>query len=1361
MARKSIKGYAEKNYYDNTRFNGGIVATNDPLNEGYFKHLVNFDISDMGQSLTPRKGYLTTTLASDETTVYVNAIFDISIDTNIVDISINQDVFKQICNAYKCIIPQVHATLQFDYGNGDIHNYNIYYDAQVFENEIVFNANNNSNSNIYNDIPEGFKMLRLYNNTAIAPIPDSASVQFSIDDIEVALIKPHINTLSSSNTIYFYDEALGEYIYFDYVRFKAWRVKFDVTNNFISNYTHIDYIDISDLYNIMQDPEIDFYVPYVTLPYGIKAHSYTDDSLIRSYIIKVYYKNNINTNMWLKLYYRKDEVTSDLVEGTKDGNTLVVSYLDTSDIVDYIDPSKRNIASSEDIIPKDFQEVYTADNKPDGFVPTFPMIYFKDNKDRYLILTTQSVEGMSIIPNFYIEEAPPNYVWCYTYNVTRMDHTSGMYTEDVVYTSPIFNVNTNLILDIDDEIFEIISSYNNHKNEVYKTLEVGRSVYYNVEKDVYHELCKDITKLGATEDTSRLEDTYIIYLVPKIDWTSSKTLSIPVSIKDGKINYDLSGLPRHFHYGKLAFSIIYNSVNAAIVYPEDSSYSELYDKADSYLKNISDAFTEQECIFNSQYCNEVTGLIREECLDMLSKATYTNMLDTLRKLHPYYNFYVRKASDLVDYEDGIDKGYDCIFSTALDSPIIAFCKDYDDEHLNTRTPEQIWKYVENVENAHIVFNCMRTATNVSVATYQSSDNTKSNYIEASDNEFSTLFPNSINSNNSYNSYILATNIDTDAEANNISTLIVRTKYNSNSDKWICADLNTDMFNMGYNNTTETHTHIFNRLFKPCTVSNKLEPTLYPMLNPYYQDTNLIQIDLNAIPQHSSLFSIKNGSLIATLNNDNPVYTSLLNMNYFNTGVNISFYLMRLPTKEYIDSNPNLFEGFEYNRETFIQGTSLKLSKFIVQSTEIPNTYTRKLKDDPKNISNAEEFLVFKSMLGDHIVTYIDNKLYISKEGIPYYFTEDYKKEYPEPIVKVIQYKDMLLVFTTQNLYAVYFYEDVVNVENGTDDEGNPKYVQQKVYKFASLPVLYNLMVNEKYKDAIQVYNQMVLFYSADGQMFLIKPTAAIDSNTRFSIQYFNKSANDILLNYKDYMQERLRTYNIEKEIKDVNIKVSATINYIKIYYSAPGIMTYILIYDVLNNRYYSYDTLSFNCIKNIEYTQNGDVFITEHDGNLYFTLSHASPNDVDNNVDISFYDNFHPYEIHSEIDTGTINLNNHLKKRFKDLHVIYKNLDANSVEFKLETFVDDTPIITYVDSNLDVKDVSSYNTLTVVDDINVTQLIENTALFNFTEYSSNKIITHKSNIISKGKSIRMKMYFNSKGKYKIQGYGLIYKEHTV
>jgi hypothetical protein len=173
-------------------------------------------------------------------------------------------------------------------------------------------------------------------------------------------------------------------------------------------------------------------------------------------------------------------------------------------------------------------------------------------------------------------------------------------------------------------------------------------------------------------------------------------------------------------------------------------------------------------------------------------------------------------------------------------------------------------------------------------------------------------------------------------------------------------------------------------------------------------------------------------------------------------------------------------------------------------------------------------------------------------------------------------------------------------------------------------------------------------------------------------------------------------------------------------------------------------------------------------------MSHNNVLETDNNADIACYNNFSPSAINTEIDTGTINLNNHLKKRFKDLRVIYKNLNANEVEFSLDTYVDDIPIMTHIESNLEIRNITGHNTLVTLDTNKVTQLINkldeailkeqlitNNALFNFTDYTSNKIITHKSNIISKGKTIRIKMNFTSKGKYKIQGFGIIYKEHTV
>ena len=64
MARRAVQGYSEKTYFENSRFLG-MLATNDPLQEGYFKHLVNLNISDTGLSVKPRKGYLTTVARKD------------------------------------------------------------------------------------------------------------------------------------------------------------------------------------------------------------------------------------------------------------------------------------------------------------------------------------------------------------------------------------------------------------------------------------------------------------------------------------------------------------------------------------------------------------------------------------------------------------------------------------------------------------------------------------------------------------------------------------------------------------------------------------------------------------------------------------------------------------------------------------------------------------------------------------------------------------------------------------------------------------------------------------------------------------------------------------------------------------------------------------------------------------------------------------------------------------------------------------------------------------------------------------------------------------------------------------------------
>ena len=55
-----------------------MITTTDALGEGVFRLLVNFDVSDTGQSVTPRRGFLTTSLKD----VHVSANSIVFQDTN-------------------------------------------------------------------------------------------------------------------------------------------------------------------------------------------------------------------------------------------------------------------------------------------------------------------------------------------------------------------------------------------------------------------------------------------------------------------------------------------------------------------------------------------------------------------------------------------------------------------------------------------------------------------------------------------------------------------------------------------------------------------------------------------------------------------------------------------------------------------------------------------------------------------------------------------------------------------------------------------------------------------------------------------------------------------------------------------------------------------------------------------------------------------------------------------------------------------------------------------------------------------------------------------------------------------------------
>jgi hypothetical protein len=55
----------------------------------------------------------------------------------------------------------------------------------------------------------------------------------------------------------------------------------------------------------------------------------------------------------------------------------------------------------------------------------------------------------------------------------------------------------------------------------------------------------------------------------------------------------------------------------------------------------------------------------------------------------------------------------------------------------------------------------------------------------------------------------------------------------------------------------------------------------------------------------------------------------------------------------------------------------------------------------------------------------------------------------------------------------------------------------------------------------------------------------------------------------------------------------------------------------------------------------------------------------------------------------------------------------------------------------------------------------NNLLMDFSNYTSSKLLTHRTSILGLGKVFRLKLQFISKGLYKLQNFGIIYKERRI
>ena len=555
-------------------------------------------------------------------------------------------------------------------------------------------------------------------------------------------------------------------------------------------------------------------------------------------------------------------------------------------------------------------------------------------------------------------------------------------------------------------------------------------------------------------------------------------------------------------------------------------------------------------------------------------------------------------------------------------------------------------------------------------------------------------------------------------------------------------------------------------------------------------------DVVSVKKDFTISETETENFVDCFKNLNDLYLSdavkYIPRNVFDVGVYLILYL-----KPYNDTMLDTYAGYTTAEKRLINKSwdesAYKQSSAATWASEKDVVYLDEIDDDnPSEIAQATQHIIFE----DRLVIWRGNKVYISEEGDYYYFKNVMKKIFPEEILKVVTFKNILLVFTTQNLYAIYR-EEIDTFTGSYSEQGLPEFIKSTVW--LQQPVLYNINPDRKYLDVIQVYNQMILFYSNEGQLYMIKPSTMIDSETQFGIQYFNKSANDILANYEQYINERLMLYGkLDREDEtnyvtkaDVQVKALVDIDLIKIFYTVPGRITFILIYDVVNNRYTTYDTLSFTSINFVKHVEGGECYLTTENNTSYFTLPVIGINQTDQNVDMHYIRMFKKEPIFTFIDSGNLNLNNHLRKRLRDLRIVLKNLDATKILYNAELILDDTIIRPFYGDGFRVRMMNGPDSTMVVNkvptedlnelfglhetigiegartDLNSYYLHEDADFYNRNSLlktetlNSSRLIEYNSSILGLGKVIRIRLQFIAKGKYKLQSFGIVYKERRI
>jgi len=1392
MARKAVQGYPEKSYYDNTRYLG-IVATTDPLNEGLFKHMVNFDVSDTGQSVTPREGFLTTTIKnanaiflSNQTIIFRDnnlgdyILFDVKNNVGYVaDIS----SYKAKDNNYYLPIKKAIATIDW---------------KDLFNNVLIR----------FNSTVRAFYINRLNTRPLVDGLPD---VEGALSDT--------INEYNNKLTII--NDTKIEHIYDEFGISKALcKVTLTTATNPLTTFSFIiqlvvkkDIVNGEDVYTLLIDGIKEMFAHPTIIP--TERNLAVSRSIIPE-VMQNLYTSASGTNPrpsghistlgnFFYVFDNEDNYVTNFIERSTD--YVFRPFFDLNPAYLELNNSENNNdkwAYRFDI----FNTSTDVNDKTKDVVYRSPwMTYTGSNADPQPVFTVSRRNAISLGNtnrklNHYKDAR--YVIFIFPKGISTVATTTSSTREQGVITQTTSSITDNLGA-------YIYQGQNNISN--YDTAKTRQNTWYNdilglsnitgLDKvtdlatfreaitaldanavfyvyDLYNPPASD--RLGlfdltmqSVDNASNIKQVIIdkltqseLYTIFKtgsqvLDMIAENNLFVKEHVVFKAFPYAVNNVHtftdnRHkfesnVNFGTQAPVFYYEPTNNAPTIPNYSINTKIQNLYNSRVYNLTS---------NSPVTWNLIGQTVGDPAFVINLVKDEFYLDT--RLDRWYKWdgVTRYSSETTTFNGAFILNVNAAnTAVAITSPIITTITNQWIFHTLNTWP-LIGAAISNFGPYKNAYNSFITA---GYGFFENVNNQRivqfsSNIIKTITSVATTPFTSSARFGNQIPKYR--------------STIPTSSTPGNNGD--LIHISSTGRFYIRQNDTWILVTELINDVL---VIITEAVPTAF-VQNKFYLDT---RTNIRYVYTGTSGY---NGTLNVEGITNIEGFPNLQGLGFFDKGFNGIFYMKPFSPSELLYDD-NQVKNYSDTETLKIAWDTIALKQtFNVQYTfdDIKPTYIVKTTTiESEQIQTSNNLTVFED---SRLLVWNKNVLYISEEGKFYWFKERTKIEFAEEIVKVLQYKQIILVFTTQHLYAVYRVETTTTQVNTTTNQ-----LEQNVTGVAWLKqiVLYNLLVKKEYADVIQIFNQMVLFYSEDGQLLMIRPSNQIDDQTRFSIQYFNKAANDILKNYDIYINERLASYGSTMRIKkeEVKIKALVSINFIKIIYYVPGVITYMLIYDVINNRYTAYDSLTFTNIFDKRFIESGDLFVTEQNSRLYFTFPFVEPNVRDNYADMAITNNFKREGINCLIDTGNLNLNNHLNKRFRDLHVTFKNLNATNVLFNLETMIDEIIAKPFYDEKLQVIDtnnISYYVTVKTEDKKDLIELVDvnqisetatdvvkysltnnlfenNNILMDFSEYTSSKLLTHRTSILGMGKVFRIKLQFISKGLYKLQGFGIIYKERRI